>query len=140
MGDTYSDIALHKTDQVSDPLIALAARLAEELAPSWRNGRPRSADEIIALHPELSRRPDAALRVIYEEICQRQEAGETVKTVEVLGRYPQWQAELAVLLDCHRLLDGPRALPGSFPKVGEMLGGFRLVSELGRGALGRGFL
>ncbi len=140
MAETFSDLALNQTDQVSDPLIALAARLAKELADSWGRGQRLSAESMLARHPEVNSRPEAALRVIYEEICQRQEAGETVKTVEVLGKYPQWQAELAVMLDCHRLLDTPRAASGLFPKVGEMLGGFRLVSELGRGALGRVFL
>src|SRR5258708_5982428 len=118
MAETFPDIALHRTDQVSDPVIALASRLAEELAAAWRSGQRRSGGEMLARHPELGGRPEAALRVIYEEICQRQEAGESVKTVEVLGRYPQWQAELAVMLDCHRLLDGPRPSADLFPKVG----------------------
>src|SRR5262249_14520773 len=60
-------------------------------------------------------------------------------TAEVLSRFPQWHAELAVLLDCHRLLEPPAAAP-SMPKPGEALGGFHLVAELGRGSVRRVFL
>jgi hypothetical protein len=55
----------------------------------------------------------------------------------MLGRFPRWRAELEVLLDCQRLLQLPPT-PADFPAVGEVLGGFRLLSELGRGAAGRG--
>ena len=45
----------------------------------------------------------------------------------------------SVMMDCHQLL-----LPGnpatSFPVLGETIGGFRLISEIGRGARGRVYL
>jgi serine/threonine protein kinase len=44
-----------------------------------------------------------------------------------------------VLLDCQRLIDSSPAR-AIFPHVGEVLAGFRLLSELGRGAAGRVFL
>ena len=60
-------------------------------------------------HPELG--DEAAIRLIYEEVCLRQEAGLEVDPAEIAGRFPQWRTELAVLLDCQRLMDsgaGPR--------------------------------
>jgi serine/threonine protein kinase/Flp pilus assembly protein TadD len=116
-----------------------AARLAEELADSWRHGNRCRAEDLLAEHPELRGHPRALLRLIYEEICQRQELGLDIDPEELYGRFPAWRRELGVLLQCHRLLDlGPHAT--QFPQTGEILGEFRLVAELGRGALGRVFL
>src|SRR6516225_2133405 len=125
MAEPPASFTLPPTDEISDPVAILAGQVAESLAAAWRHGRRAMADEFLASYPELSCRPEAAMRVIYEEICQRQEAGETVPTLEVLGRFPQWHAELAVLLDCHRLLE-PQAKTPALPKLGETLGGFHL--------------
>ena len=43
------------------------------------------------------------------------------------------------MLDCQRLLELDRALP-RFPEAGQTLGDFRLLAEIGRGAVGRVFL
>jgi serine/threonine protein kinase/Tfp pilus assembly protein PilF len=123
----------------SDPLEALAARLAEEMAEAWRQGERPSAEDYLARHPELNRCPAAAAQLIYEEVCLREQAGQDHATAEVLRRFPRWHAELEVLLECHRLFraEGPAPL---FPAAGETLGELRLLAELGRGARGRVFL
>ena len=118
---------------------ALASRLVEEMATSWRNGDRHSAEIFLARHSELVREPDAALRLIYEEICLRQEAGEEVSVDEITRRFPQWQSELRALLECHDVLQ-PSASAVSLPAVGETLEDFRLLRELGRGTQGRVFL
>ena len=46
---------------------------------------------------------EAAVSVIYEEICLREEQGEGMPSVEVMGRFPEFRTELEVLLGCHRL-------------------------------------
>jgi serine/threonine protein kinase/tetratricopeptide (TPR) repeat protein len=124
---------------IGDPLMAEAARLADLLAASWHKGLCCSAEELLAEHPDIAQQPRAAVRVIYEEICQRQERGQEVSLAELGGRFPLWQEELAVVLNCHQILDlapaGPR-----FPEVGDILGEFRLLTELGRGAMGRVYL
>ena len=79
------------------------------------------------------------MRLIHEEVCLRHEAGLDVVTAEVVNRFPQWRAELELLVDCQRLIQLKRA-DTCFPELGQILGGFRLVAELGRGASGQVFL
>src|SRR5438270_8835417 len=86
-----------------NPLMEQAARLADALAAGWRRGDCRPAEELLADHPALRAHPRAALRVIYEEVCQRQELGQDVSLTELRQRFPEWAEELAVVLDCHRL-------------------------------------
>jgi serine/threonine protein kinase/tetratricopeptide (TPR) repeat protein len=107
------------------------------MVAAWRRGERPLAEDILARHPALG--DDAAIRLIYEEFCLRQEAGEEVNPAEIARRFPQWRDELAVLLDCQRLMESAPARV-IFPHVGEMLAGFRLIGELGRGAVGRVFL
>lgn len=118
---------------------ALVERLAEDMARRWRDGDRPLAEEYLARHPEFHDVPEAAAELIYEEVCLRQEYSLPVVPAEVLRRFPQWQAQLQVLLDCHQLMEGGAAAP-TFPEVGDTLGDFRLRAELGRGAQGRVFL
>src|SRR5260370_509380 len=53
--------------------VALADRLAEEMATAWRNGQYLPAEDWLAHHPELAVEPEGALHLIYEEVCLRQE-------------------------------------------------------------------
>jgi serine/threonine protein kinase/Flp pilus assembly protein TadD len=113
------------------------SRQVSALAAAWERGERISAAEILARYPDLD--TEAAIRLIFEEACLRREAGLEADTAEVVRRYPQWGDELQALFDCDRLLRPSGAL-ASFPEVGETLGPFRLLSELGRGASGRTFL
>jgi serine/threonine protein kinase/Flp pilus assembly protein TadD len=117
----------------------LVDRLACEMADAWRRGECAPAETFLARHPELHDSPEEAVRLVYEEVCLRQERGEEVAAGELSRRFPHWAGELAVLLDCHRLMQS-RLPPPAFPAVGESLGDFRIVTELGRGAQGRVFL
>jgi len=112
---------------------SLSERLAEEMVRRWWEGERPRAEEFLSRHPQLWEQPEAALDLIYEECCLRQEYGEPADPEEVFRRFPNWRAELAILLDCHRLLETPEAAP-LLPAVGESLGDFRLLAELGRGA------
>ena len=117
----------------------LASRLVKEMARRWRAGERPRAEEFLDEYPELGDRPESAVRLIYEEICLRQESGEDASSAEVLRRFPQWHDQLEVLLDCHRLLRAEPADP-VFPVVGDVLDDFRLLAELGRGGQGLIFL
>jgi serine/threonine protein kinase/Flp pilus assembly protein TadD len=119
--------------------VVLVDRLAAEMAAAWRRGERLPAEDWLARHPELFDHSEQAVRLVYEEVCLRQEQGEVVAADELSQRFPRWSAELSVLLDCHRLLQSGLP-PPAFPAAGESLGDFRLVAELGRGARGRVFL
>jgi serine/threonine protein kinase/Tfp pilus assembly protein PilF len=123
--------------------LSLTSRQVDAMAAAWRRGERPPAERFLAEHAQLD--AETALRLIYEEVCLRQEAALEVNAAEFLGRFPQWRAELEVLLDCHRLMEPPRGqdlppVPAALPEVGDFLGGFRLLAELGRGASGRIFL
>ena len=115
-------------------LDALAGKLAEEMASAWRGGQRLQTEDLLTRHPELGSHSEAAARLIYEEICLRQEVGEEVSSVEILPRFPRWEKELAFLLKCHFLLQ-PEVTAPTFPERGETLGDFHLIAELGHGTL-----
>jgi serine/threonine protein kinase/Flp pilus assembly protein TadD len=113
--------------------------LAEAFVSAWRSGSRPSVETFLADRPDLLAEPSVAIRLIYEEYCLRLEAGERDASDELLARFPAWHDDLRALLHCHRVLAPPVSRP-AFPEVGETLGEFRLLAELGRGALGRTFL
>ncbi|MHB1424274.1 MAG: serine/threonine-protein kinase [Gemmataceae bacterium] len=120
-------------------LDCLLEGLAEEMAMRWRDGEQPLVEEYLALHPRLGKQPEAALELLYEEIHQRQEQGQEVRAEELLGRFPQWRRQVQALLECHQLLM-PSLTGPSFPSVGETLGEFHLLAELGRGTTSRVYL
>src|SRR5439155_1798096 len=77
---------------------ALADRLVADMATAWRRGERLPAERYLADHPALLDHPEAAVRIVYEEVCLRQERGEAVTAEELSRRFPPWAAELAVLL------------------------------------------
>ncbi len=85
------------------------------------------------------RDPEALVRLIYEEVLSRREAGHAPETREVLARFPKFRSELAVLLDFDRFLEATTH-SATLPEVGEEIGPFLLLEELGRGASGRTYL
>ena len=107
------------------------------MAAAWADGRPVTAEEILRLKPTLS--VEDSVRLVYEELCLRREAGQSFSTTEITARYPQWKEQLEVLLDCDRML-WPLARIAVLPEVGELLGPFRLLAELGHGAAGKTYL
>ena len=74
----------------------------QAMASAWARGDRVSAEQLLARHPAMA--DEAAIRLIYEEVCLRREAGEDVATTEVVNRYPSWKDELEVLLGCDRML------------------------------------
>ena len=120
-----------RSGQAGDPAEELASLLAEGMADAWGRGERPSVEDILTRHPYLAANRMAMVRLIYEEICLRDGASE-----EVVGRFPQWRSELAILRDCHDLVSPSARLP--IP--GETLAGYRLRSILGRGLRGCVFL
>src|SRR5438552_14771150 len=134
----FTDATSEWSEAAVDASNSLAATLAKEMAERWRRGERPGAEEFLSRHPSLWEQPQAAARLIYEEICLRQETGQEHASVEVVQRFPQWQDQLRALL-WGRL---SRTVPTGtqFPDVGEEIAGFQLVSKLGEGARGRVYL
>jgi serine/threonine protein kinase len=109
------------------------------MARRWGAGDRPLAEEFLARHPQLQGRPEAALDLVYEEVCLREHHGEEVSPEALRARFPDLREQLGLLLDCHRLLEAGTSRP-RFPAAGESLAGFHLLGELGRGAQGRVFL
>src|SRR5262245_52115184 len=106
---------------------SLVSQLAGEMAQRWRAGERPQAEEFLTRYPELCGQRDAVVRLIYEEICLRQEIGQETASMEVVQRFPQWREQLEDIL-CH---PSPRKpLAPEFPTVGESLGGFRMLAVL----------
>ncbi len=108
----------------------LVARLAEEMAAAWRCGRRPGVEEVFAAHADLWANREALLRLVCEEICLRQEAGEEIALAEWTARFPELQVEIRNFL-------GSRP---SLPDEPDPLDDFELLCELGRGAQGRVYL
>lgn len=116
-----------------------ASEAAREMAAAWRSGRRQTVEDLLSRYPALGASPPAALRLISEELLLKHEAGEKIDVDEIVARFPQWRAELEVLLACHELFEAPAAAP-DFPQAGERCGDFELLREIGRGSQGRVFL
>jgi eukaryotic-like serine/threonine-protein kinase len=97
------------------------SRQVAEMASAWTRGEQLTASEVLRRHPDLG--PEAPVRLIFEEVCLRREAGLEVDTSEVVARYPRWGDEVRALLDCDRLLR-PSGAIAECPDVGETLGPF----------------
>jgi serine/threonine protein kinase len=128
------------TTSVSRPRqTTLVDRLVDEMSSAWRRGERPQAEDYFETHPELLDHVADAVRLVYEEVCLRRESGQEVTAEDLSLRFPNWAEELALVLDCHRLMES-QLTPPSFPEVGDRLGEFRLIAELGRGTHGRVFL
>ena len=134
-------IAAIRTGQHRDPETARTARGFRGKWRRWlRHGHAANVfppTQLLASHPGLG--DEAAIRLIYEEVCLRRESGDEIATTEVVNRFPRWKDELEVLLGCDRMLR-PFSRVAMFPNVGEDLGPFRLLAEIGHGACGKTYL
>ena len=118
---------------------ALVAQLADEMIAEWRSGRATLTESYLERHPELWDHPDAALELIAEELALREEHGRTTTPSELVRRFPRWRPQVETLWQCQNTFRTSPQVQRP-PRAGDVLSGFRLVTELGRGAHGRVFL
>ncbi len=108
----------------------------DEMVDRWNRGDRPPLGSVLGRFPAIDDR--SAIRLIYEDISIRRDAGIEIRTDEVLGQFPRYRQQLAILLGCDRLLQP--ATPIRLPDPGERLGDFSLHSVLGEGATGRTYL
>lgn len=100
----------------------------------WQSGQRPLVEDVLALHPGLADQP-IVLKLVQEEQRLRQLHGVPLPHAEFLRRFPRWAAQLDILLTAAPTpRDGPDDL--GLPAVGDRLGEFELLAELGRGAAG----
>jgi serine/threonine protein kinase/predicted Zn-dependent protease len=111
----------------------------------------KEAGEDVAAADYLGRFPglgdETFVALIYEEFCLREDAGEAPEAAEFLTRYADVADRLRRVFDIHGLLGSAAtatfnvatANGAALPDVGQTIGGFRLVEELGRGSFARVF-
>jgi serine/threonine protein kinase/Flp pilus assembly protein TadD len=116
----------------------LADRLAADMRRRWEEGDRPVTEDYLAAYPALRDHPGAAAELIYEEVSLRRGRHEPDGSGEVLRRFPQWAAQLRVLLDLRDTLDAEGE--PDYPGVGDRLGEFHLLAELGRGRRGQVYL
>jgi serine/threonine protein kinase len=117
---------------------AQVARLAEEMTRAWRRGERPGAEHYLDRHPDLAGRPAAVMDLLFEEISLRHQYDEPVDVDDIVRRFPAWKQQIEVLVQCVYTLE--TGVMGGYPSAGDTLGDFELVTELGRGGLGRVYL
>ena len=119
--------------------------LRTDLALRRESGEPVRVEWYEERYPGLG--DDVLLALLYEEFCLREEAGQAPGLGEYEERFPKLAPQLCEILEIHEWVGSTesQSLPASpsdapFPEVGQTIGGFRLVEELGRGAFARVYL
>src|SRR5262245_12021867 len=143
---------LHAAGFTVDGPGARLALLRADLALRWEAGEKIGAQWYLDRYPDLSE--DTIVALVYEEFCLREEAQQKPDKEQYLARFRQVAAPLRRVLEIHELVGsgstthglafsqtgGAAGLAVHFPEVGQIIEGFTLVEELGRGAFARVFL
>ena len=144
---------LREAESTLDGAATRLAILRADLALRFEAGEPISARWYMCEYKDLGE--DTIVALIYEEFCLREENHDPADPADFVGRYPEVADSLSRILEIHDLVGSGTgvmsftastggAAPGGgdrgFPRVGETIGGFRLVEELGRGSFARVFL
>jgi len=112
------------------------ASLLNDFDARWERGeRPRAEDYLSEIDA------DTAIELIFHEYCQAEASGEAPSVAGFVERFPAYRGRLARLFGLKEVLEGndPEVLAG-LPEVGDEIGPYRLLRELGRGSFARVFL
>jgi serine/threonine protein kinase len=134
MSDVLTSYELH-------PLRSLAVAIKRGWADGTQTPDARAA---FGLHPELLSVKTIFLDLAYEEYCQRRQRGEAADPDEFCAGFPRYRSALRRLIETHRYMSEHAGLlagrPDPWPSAGEMVAGFAIRRELGRGAFARVYL
>lgn len=129
--------------RISTVVLDQQREAAKQVKADWRAGRTADAAEAIemlgaALHKSI------VLDLAYEEYCLMREAGHAVDPDSFVRRFPCVALSLRRQICIHEalsvrgVLGNPEDLP-EWPTAGDVIAGFLLMEELGRGSFGRVF-
>lgn len=112
-------------------------RLLEKARDQWeRDGNPDAA-AFLKQYGELTWHKSIVVELVYEEYCQKIEAGQTVNAAEFCRRFPDCQRSIERLIEVHDFVAEKVA---DWPEAGDNFLGFRLVERLGCGSFARVYL
>jgi serine/threonine protein kinase len=97
----------------------------------WSAGRPQPVEAYLRDHPGLSDDLEGLLDLVYNEICLRERAGETVVLTDYQRRFPELARPLEVQMEVHRAL--PSSAPPA-PATGPVVPGYEILGKLGEGS------
>jgi predicted Ser/Thr protein kinase len=125
----------------------MAMLLQVEQRRRWGAGDPVRVEVFFERYPVVRADEEAAVDLVYHEICLREGNGEHDLLSEYLGRFPELAERLSPLFEVHAALKAgsdfdpnatvPRAkaaLEGSTREV--LVPGYEILGELGRGGMG----
>jgi serine/threonine protein kinase/tetratricopeptide (TPR) repeat protein len=131
---------------------ARLALLRADMALRWEAGEKPGTEWYLDRYSDLSE--DTIVALAYEEYCLREEDGEKPDPADYLVRFTCVARPLRRVLEIHELVgsgstatalalspaNAPDQSESDFPEAGQIIDGFVLVEELGRGAFARVFL
>lgn len=103
------------------------------------------AKDYLEQHPEIYRHKTLVIDLIYEEFCRKSENGDLVDEREFARQFPGFEKSILYQIAIHKIVEPDQKLTfqnleeQDIPQVGDVFLGFKLVSELGRGAFARVF-
>jgi eukaryotic-like serine/threonine-protein kinase len=116
-------------------------RLVSHIKEEWRRGESPDAEAALAAHPQLRRWKSIVLDLAFEEYHLRTGEGQDLGPGEFCKRFPEHQRSLLHRIEIEQYLrreEEQHAI--CWPQEGAEFLGYRLVEQLGKGAVGRVFL
>lgn len=120
-----------------------AESLVRDVIDRWREGDRPDAASVLSANPDVRERKSLAMDLIYEEYCLRHESGESLAASTFCQKFPTYRQSLQRMLDVHQFMDVEAEAAEDtwkWPQPGETVLGFKLVEQLGAGAIARVYL
>jgi tetratricopeptide (TPR) repeat protein/tRNA A-37 threonylcarbamoyl transferase component Bud32 len=131
----------------TEPDRSMLALLMAYQRRAWRRGARTPVEACLAQQPGLRDDPEAVLDLIYQEVVLREQAGESPRLDEYLGRFPHLAPQLGLQFEVEGAF-GPKTLVESAadmtlskrsspaPPILPTVPGYEILGVLGRGGMG----
>jgi WD40 repeat protein len=116
---------------------ALLARLRRDQQKRWRAGALPPAEDYLAAFPALADDPELTLTLVYAEALLRGATGSSPDLSEYRARFPALADRLALVFQLDAALDdAPAAGDPPAEPTDDLVPGYELLGEVGRGGMG----